>query len=304
MEMINILYMVSFRKTFSENCEISLSWQHESASPDTALALSAFYKSRPEGLTFAFYKCYLDKSIPPLELTSGTAVIQDFIDHRCGKEGITQGGRHAYFRAIRSFYNWAYSPASGLGLSPADNPITWVKPPKVMGKIMPAQDVKSLEHLLSYVSNTRDRAIISTLTDSSGRLAEVSRIAEGDIMWDKRAIKVIAKGGLEVFMPFSEATEILLRHWLSEYRPNGGPIWGIDKSGIVSMLRRLEEESGIKCNAHTFRRGFASILRRNGVDTLDIMKLGHWKSIQMVQRYTRALTSKTARSATGRRRND
>ena len=90
-------------------------------------------------------------------------------------------------------------------------------------------------------------------------------------------------------MPFSETTEILIKDWLTEYQPNGGPLWGIDKSGIVSMLRRLEEETGIKCNAHTFRRGFASILRRNGVDTLDIMKLGHWKSIQMVQRYTESV---------------
>ena len=90
-------------------------------------------------------------------------------------------------------------------------------------------------------------------------------------------------------MPFSAVTETLLRDWLAEYTPNGGPIWEINKSGIVSMLRRLEKKSGIKCNAHTFRRGFASILRRNGVDSLDIMKLGHWKSIRMVQKYTESV---------------
>ncbi len=28
------------------------------------------------------------------------------------------------------------------------------------------------------------------------------------------------------------------------------------------------------------------MLRRSGVDTLDIMKSGHWKSIQMVHRYS------------------
>ena len=31
------------------------------------------------------------------------------------------------------------------------------------------------------------------------------------------------------------------------------------------------------------------MLRRNGVDSLDIMKLGHWKSVQMVQRYTESV---------------
>ncbi len=55
------------------------------------------------------------------------------------------------------------------------------------------------------------------------------------------------------------------------------------------MLRRLGQASGVQCNAHTFRRGFASELRRKGVDTLDIMKLGHWKSISMVQRYSESV---------------
>ncbi len=288
-DIINILHMVSHRKTFSENCEVSLSWKHGSVVHDTVDALNKFLILYPKGTTHDFYKCYLTKSIPPLELSSTSAEIQDFIDHRCGKKNITPGGRNAYFRAIRCFINWAYSPASGLELVLSDNPITWVKPPKVDEKIMPAQDAKSFEVLLTHVSNTRDRAIICTLIDSSGRLSEISNIHENDILWEKHMIKAIAKGGREVLMPLSVDTEILLRDWLAEYHPNGGSIWGITKGGIVSMLRRLERSSGVKCNAHTFRRGFASILRRKGVDTLDIMKLGHWKSMSMVKKYTESV---------------
>jgi len=263
------------------------SFSTDVSSADALSKFLALYKR--DSSTHAFYKCYLTKSIPPLELTSTTAEIQDFVDRGCGKKDIKPGGRKAYFRAIRCFFNWAYSPASRLGLKPSDNPIIWVKPPKVDEKIMPAQDVKSIEVLLSHVDNTRDRAIISTLIDSSGRLSEVSNIDEGDILWDKHVIKATAKGDREVLMPFSTATETLLRDWFTEYHPNGGSIWGINKSGIVSMLRRLEKSSGVKCNAHTFRRGFASILRRNGVDSLDIMKLGHWKSLRMVQKYTESV---------------
>ncbi|GAF68092.1 unnamed protein product [marine sediment metagenome] len=91
-------------------------------------------------------------------------------------------------------------------------------------------------------------------------------------------------------MPFSTATEVLPKDWLIEYPPNGGPIWGIKESGIVSMLRRLEKASGVKCNAHTFRRDFASILKRNNVDSLDIMWLGGWKSLTMVQTYTESVS--------------
>lgn len=55
------------------------------------------------------------------------------------------------------------------------------------------------------------------------------------------------------------------------------------------MLGRLEAKTGLKCNAHTFRKTFASILARRGVDSLHIMRLGRWESIQMVERYTRSV---------------
>ena len=164
-----------------ENCEISQSWESGPAGYIIADALNTFLSSYPQGTTHDFYECYLTKSIPPLELTSTTAEIQAFVDRSCGRKKIKPSGRKAYFRAIRCFFNWAYSPATGLGFKPSDNPITWVKPPRVDEKIMPAQNEKSLEVLLSHVANTRDRAIISTLIDSSGRLSEVSNINEGDI---------------------------------------------------------------------------------------------------------------------------
>jgi len=56
------------------------------------------------------------------------------------------------------------------------------------------------------------------------------------------------------------------------------------------MLRRLEKNTGMPCNAHTFRRTFACLLRKAGVDTMTIKDLGRWESLEMVQRYTRSVT--------------
>ena len=56
------------------------------------------------------------------------------------------------------------------------------------------------------------------------------------------------------------------------------------------MLKRLKATTGIPCNAHSFRRAFASILRRSGVDTMTIKDLGRWESLEMVQRYTRSVS--------------
>ena len=56
------------------------------------------------------------------------------------------------------------------------------------------------------------------------------------------------------------------------------------------MLRRLEAATGLPCNPHTFRRTFACLLRKAGVDTMTIKDPGRWESIEMVQRYTRSVS--------------
>jgi len=56
------------------------------------------------------------------------------------------------------------------------------------------------------------------------------------------------------------------------------------------MLRRLKQVTGLPCNPHTFRRTFACLLRKAGVDTMTIKELGRWESLEMVQRYTRSIT--------------
>jgi integrase len=42
--------------------------------------------------------------------------------------------------------------------------------------------------------------------------------------------------------------------------------------------------------SHTFRRTFACLLRKVGVDIMTIKDLGRWESLEMVQRYTRSVT--------------
>ena len=55
------------------------------------------------------------------------------------------------------------------------------------------------------------------------------------------------------------------------------------------MLKDYHEKLGLLCNAHTFRRTFASNLHRKGVDVEHIMRLGGWETLDMVVRYTRSV---------------
>ncbi len=146
-----------------------------------------------------------------------------------------------------------------------------------------------MEYLIEQAGCVRDKAIISLFVDSGLRLSELANIDPQNIDWDNRLIKVVCKGNKEGLAPFGERTELLLREWLSQYQVDGR-LWDLNSWGIVEMLKQLRVKTGLPCNAHTFRRTFACLLRKAGVDTMMIKDLGRWESLEMVQRYTRSVS--------------
>jgi len=56
------------------------------------------------------------------------------------------------------------------------------------------------------------------------------------------------------------------------------------------VLKRLSEETGIRCNSHSFRRGFAVHQVKSGLSARVIQALGGWETIAMVERYSKSLT--------------
>ena len=250
--------------------------------------VSNFLKSRREGLSprsIEFYDGYLRLANPIIGLQVSGQDIAQFLNNL----GCTNGGKHAYYRVLRAFYNWLYSRKSGYNLNSQDNPILAIDAPKVERKILPSLTPGQLDHIIGQADTTRDKAIVSLFADSGLRLSELTNINPDNIDWQHRLIKVWCKGGKEGYAPFGQKTEELLRDWLSQYNPNDGNIWGMNTWCIVEMLRGLAIKTGIRFSAHTLRRTFASILAKRGVDSLHIMRLGRWTSIQMVERYTRSV---------------
>ncbi|MFC1907369.1 tyrosine-type recombinase/integrase, partial [Chloroflexota bacterium] len=193
------------------------------------------------------------------------------------------GNRHAYYRAIKTFYNWLEETFD------LPNTMKKVRAP-ILGKlILPTLTHEQVSALLDEVDNVRDKAIISLFTESGLRLSELVNIKPLDLDWEGRMVRIIGKGRKEALAPFGEQTEKYLRTWLCQYQSDGN-IWGLSKWGIISMLRRLEKSSGLPCNPHTFRRTFACLLRKAGLDVMTIKDLGRWESLEMVQRYTRSVT--------------
>ena len=229
--------------------------------------------------TLIFYRVKLSRFLN--ELNADTAKGHDI--EKFLLQFNNPGNRHAYYRVIKTFYNWR-EEAFDL-----PNPMKIVKAPRLAKLILPSLTVEQVSALIDKMDNVRDKAIIALFTQSGLRLSELTNIKVQDIDWETRTIRVIGKGRKEALAPFGELSEKYLRDWLGQYVPTGN-IWGLYQWGIISMLRRLEASTGLPCNPHTFRRTFASLLRKFGIDVMTIKDLGRWESLEMVQRYTRSVT--------------
>jgi len=166
----------------------------------------------------------------------------------------------------------------------------WIDAPKVPNLILPSLTGEQVLALIDTCSNFRDKAIVAMFTENGLRLSELVNIQPSDIDWQNRIVRVLGKGRKEAYAPFGELSAQYLETWLNEFQPNDSNIWGINKWGIVEMLQELRAKTGLPCNPHTFRRTFACLLRKAGVDTMTIKDLGRWESLEMVQRYTRSVT--------------
>jgi site-specific recombinase XerD len=116
--------------------------------------------------------------------------------------------------------------------------------------------------LLSHATNPTHKAIIALLADSGMRLSEVTNVKVGDIDWATNTISIWGKGSKQRKAPFTDSTGRLLR---AVPYSNSKNIWNMTRRGIQSMLKDYHEKSGLPCNAHTFRRAFASNLHRKGL---------------------------------------
>ena len=256
--------------------------------PEWQQALHLFLKSRREGISPNTLMDY-GKALPKVLKVLGLRPTPSQINASLNSLSCSLGGRFCYFKDIGAFYNWLYSPRSGYSFKPEDNPVTWVDAPKRPYVILASLTKEQVDLLMGECCHARDKAIIALFTESGLRLAELARIKLNDTDWRNRTIKTLGKGNKEGYAPFGSISEEYLKAWLAQYQPNGN-IWGLNQWGIISMLRRLETTTGLPCNPHTFRRTFACLLRKAGVDTMTIKDLGRWESLEMVQRYTRSIT--------------
>ena len=237
--------------------------------------------------TLQFYTERLSKILPNIDYVNITREqIQDFLNSiSANKYGFST--RHATYRALKTFYRWLLCEYGIL------NPMEGLPGPILSKPMLPTLTRAQVTMLLNNCSNARDKAIIALFVESGLRLTELSNLQWNGIDWENRIVRVVGKGRKEGEATFGPQTKRYLKDWLNGNEGKTGTrgsMWGIKSSGIVSMLKRLQKTTGLTCNPHVFRRTFACLLRRAGVDVMTIKELGRWESLEMVQRYTRSFT--------------
>ncbi len=153
--------------------------QNRSDSIDSNTALQLFLKSRREGIspnTIRDYNGALRRALPVLGLAPTAQRIYRFFNFL----SCSLGGKYGYYKNLRAFYNWLYSPRSGLGFESKNNPIKWVDAPKRPQLILPSLTKEQVIKLLTVTENIRDKAIVALFTESGLRLSELTKFHQAE----------------------------------------------------------------------------------------------------------------------------
>ena len=249
--------------------------------------VNAFIKDKTmSGLsprTIAFYEEKLAK-LPQddslLELTKDD--LQELLySMSCG-----QGGKQAHLRAFKALFNWIED--SGLPPLGATNPCRnlKIKVPKPLRYAVPVEDIPTL---LEACNSLRDKLIVALLADTGMRLSELSSVQTADIDFANQQINIWGKGSKQRTVRYGDATAELMHG----YEPSETYL-DMTANAIRLMLDKLGKRTGIKCNAHSFRRTFATESVRNGMNLFHVQSLLGHSTLNMTRLYAHQVDSTDA----------
>ncbi|MFC2018253.1 tyrosine-type recombinase/integrase [Chloroflexota bacterium] len=211
--------------------------------------------------------------------------LDNFLGYPLTPEGINNylssltcgNAKHNYYRCIKTLCRWLYH-TNQLPY----NPIEKVLPPRRQKKILPAISKEQLEVLVKHALTERDKAILNLLWHSGMRVSECACVKAKGFNWEEGTVIILGKGNR---FRKAIAGNGIVRDWFTNYDS-----LEITTKGIQTMLVRLGQATGIKCNAHSFRRGFCVHNVKSGLSNKVIQSLGGWETPSMVNHYAASLT--------------
>ena len=221
--------------------------------------------------------------------------------------GHNPGGRHAHFRAIRSFLYWYENDAEPEEWK---NPIKKVRAPIKSEEPLKPVSIEKINQLVSTCSgesftNYRDTAILLSLLDTGARAGEFLQINMEDINQAMGDIFIRSgKGGKPRTVFIGKHTRKSIRKYLRLRSDNSPALWVTNPNhgsqrltywGLRSMINRRSKLADIEApSIHDFRRAFALAMLRAGVDVFTLAKLMGHTTIDVLKHYLKQTTEDTS----------
>jgi len=228
--------------------------------------------------------------------------IRLFLNHLALKR--TAGGVHAYFRAIRAFIRFMRREEIIK-----HDPLRNIRAPKVDLEPLQPLDQVTLDAILATCGKDerglRDRALLLTLYDSGMRASEALALNVGDLNLADGSILVQrskARKSRTVFVG-KQTRRALAAYLRARGNPSGdSPLWmairtngetgWLAYAGLVGLIRRRAKRAGVPPpSVHSFRRGFALAMLRDGSDLVSLQRLLGHADLSILARYLKQQTN-------------
>ena len=206
------------------------------------------------------------------------------------------GGVHACFRPLQTLLYWIEDEE----IMPQGwkNPIRRVKAPKLPTEPLEPISVEDINLLLktceSNYSGVRDKAMMLGLLDTGARAKEFLNINLEDIELATGSVLIRQGKGRKPRLVFLGRKSIrAIRAYLRARHDNNPALWvsihgdKMTYAALRCLLRRRAQLIGLKeiPTPHDFRRAFALVMLRNGVDIFALQKLMGHSDLQVLRRY-------------------
>lgn len=169
-----------------------------------------------------------------------------------------------------------------------------LKNPRI-GRALPrALSKEEVERLISFASDSRERAIVEFIYATGVRVGELVSLNWSDIDWGNEIVRVLGKGGKERIVPIgSKALEALKAY--GKESGMTGPLFK-NKDGdrltarsVERIIKAMALRAGLKGHVtpHVLRHSFATHLLEGGADLRVVQEmLGH-SNLATTQIYTK-----------------
>jgi site-specific recombinase XerD len=164
--------------------------------------------------------------------------------------------------------------------------------PKIHAKQYTWLDYSEIQRLLDVIESKRDKALVACLFATGARISELLNINRDDVQAGRA--QIIGKGGYAGTIRFDDKSLEYLRQYLDSRRDTLSPLFvssqhrRITVARVAQLIHNYQDLAGFTKNItpHVFRHSFATDLRMNGADILDIQKQLRHQKLSSTQIYT------------------